>query len=82
MLKMPVFGMLLRKVAIARFARTLGTLIKSGVPILEALEIVARTAGNMVIEEAVMKARNSIREGENISTPLKASGIFLQWFHK
>ncbi|MEK6646649.1 MAG: type II secretion system F family protein [Candidatus Firestonebacteria bacterium] len=76
MLKMPVFGMLLRKVAIARFARTLGTLIKSGVPILEALEIVARTAGNMVIEEAVMKARNSIREGENISTPLKASGIF------
>ncbi len=75
-LKMPMFGILIRKVAIAKFARTLGTLIKSGVAILEALEITAKTAGNVVVEEAILKARASIREGENITEPLKASGIF------
>jgi len=76
MLKMPMFGLLIRKVAIAKFARTLGTLIKSGVAILEALEITARTAGNVVVEDAILKARAQIREGENITEPLKASGIF------
>jgi type IV pilus assembly protein PilC len=75
-LKLPMFGPLLRKVAVAKFTRTLGTLVKSGVPILQALETVARTAGNKVIEEAVLKARESIREGERISDPLKKSGVF------
>lgn len=75
-LKFPVFGPLLQKVAIARFARTLATLVRSGVPILAALEIVARTAGNAAIERAVMKARTSIREGENIADPLTQSGMF------
>ena len=76
MLKLPLFGMLIRKVAVAKFARTLGTLIKSGVAILEALDITARTSGNLVIEEAILKARSSIKEGENITQPLRESGIF------
>ncbi len=76
MLKLPLFGMLIRKVAVAKFARTLGTLIKSGVAILEALDITARTSGNLVIEEAILKARFSIKEGENITQPLRDSGIF------
>ena len=76
MLKLPLFGMLIRKVAVAKFARTLGTLIKSGVAILEALDITARTSGNLVIEEAILKARSSIKEGENITQPLRDSGIF------
>ena len=75
-LNLPVFGPLIRKVGIARFARTLATLIKSGVPILGALDIVAKTAGNKVIEQAVMSARSSIREGENISDPLAESKVF------
>ena len=75
-LKLPVFGMLLRKVAVSRFSRTLSTLVKSGVPILSSLEIVARTSGNRVVEIAVENARNSIREGENISEPLARSGVF------
>jgi type IV pilus assembly protein PilC len=75
-LKMPLFGALLKKVAVSKFTRTLGTLVKSGVPILQALETVARTAGNKVIEEAIMNARESIREGERISDPLKKSGVF------
>lgn len=75
-LKAPVFGPLLRKVAVAKFTRTLGTLVKSGVPILQALETVARTAGNRLIEDAIMNARESIREGERISDPLKKSGVF------
>ena len=75
-LKLPIFGLLLRKMAVAKFTRTLATLIKSGVPILQALDITAKTAGNRIIEEAVLKVRNSIREGENISEPLKASGVF------
>ena len=76
MLKMPVFGPLLRKFTVARFARTLGTLQKSGVPILDGLEIVAKTAGNRVIEAAILAARLKIREGEEIAAPLKATGVF------
>lgn len=75
-LKMPVLGDLLRKAAIARFTRTLGTLISSGVPILTGLEITARTSGNRVIQEAVLATRASIREGETIAAPLKQSDVF------
>lgn len=75
-LKAPVFGPILKKVAVARFTRTLGTLIKSGVPIMQALETVAQTAGNVVIAEAVNSTRESIREGGHLSDPLKKSGIF------
>ncbi len=75
-LKLPVFGSLLRRVAVSRFARTLGTLQSSGVPILEGLEIVAKTAGNRIIEEAIITARGKIREGEEIAAPLKATGVF------
>lgn len=76
LLRVPVFGMLLRKVAVAKFTRTLATLIKSGVPILQALETVAKTAGNKVIEIAVMTSRESVKEGERIATPLRKSGVF------
>jgi type IV pilus assembly protein PilC len=76
MLNLPVFGMLLRKIAVARFTRTLGTLITSGVPILEGLTITARTSGNAVIEQALMKVRKSIEEGRTIVDPLKESGVF------
>ena len=76
MLKLPVLGDVLLKGSVARFTRTLGTLIASGVPILSGLEITARTAGNKVIAEAIMTARTSIREGETVSAPLKASGVF------
>ncbi|MEK7381939.1 MAG: type II secretion system F family protein [Elusimicrobiota bacterium] len=72
----PIFGIILKKVAVARFTRTLGTLIKSGVPIMQALDTVAATAGNVLIEEAVMLTRESIREGGHLSDPLKKSGIF------
>ncbi|VAW35057.1 Type IV fimbrial assembly protein PilC [hydrothermal vent metagenome] len=75
-LKMPVFGDLLRKTAVARFTRTLGTMLASGVPILEALEIVAKTAGNVVIEEAVMQARSSLSEGKTLAEPLAATKVF------
>lgn len=75
-LKVPVIGMLQKKVAVAKFTRTLGTLIASGVPILQALEVTADTAGNVVIADAVNKTRASIREGESISEPLKASTVF------
>jgi type IV pilus assembly protein PilC len=75
-LKMPIFGSLLRKVAVARFSRTLGTMISSGVPILEALDICARTAGNLVIEAALVKTRSAISEGRTIAEPLEASGVF------
>lgn len=75
-LKVPVFGMLLKKVAVARFARTLGTLVSSGVPILDGLLIVSKTAGNRTIETAIMSARASIREGETIAEPLGRSKIF------
>ena len=76
MLKVPVLGDVLLKGAVARFTRTLGTLIASGVPILAGLEITARTAGNKVIAEAIMTARASIREGETVAAPLKTSGVF------
>jgi type IV pilus assembly protein PilC len=76
MLKLPIFGELLRKVAIARFSRTLGTLVSSGVPILESLNIVAGAAGNKVVEEAILKGRASISEGQTISEPLAQSGVF------
>ncbi|MDH5173962.1 MAG: type II secretion system F family protein [Elusimicrobiota bacterium] len=76
LLRFPLFGPLLRKVAVAKFTKTFGTLVKSGVPILQALETVAKTSGNRVIEKAVLQAKESIREGERISDPLKASGVF------
>jgi type IV pilus assembly protein PilC len=75
-LKLPVFGILFRKVAVARFARTLSTLITSGVPILDGLTITSKTAGNKPIEYAIMKARTSISEGETIAEPLARSEIF------
>ncbi|MCZ6601662.1 MAG: type II secretion system F family protein [Planctomycetota bacterium] len=75
-LSMPVFGPLFRKVAIARFARTFATLIQSGVPILGALEIVASTAGNRVIEDAVMSAVDSVRQGDTLGEPLARSQVF------
>jgi len=75
-LHIPVIGKLLQKVFIARFSRTLATLVKSGVPILTSLEIVAKTAGNKVVEGAVLAARSSIKEGENIADPLALSRVF------
>jgi len=76
LLKMPVVGILLRKIAVARFTRTLGTLITSGVPILEALTITAKTSGNAVLEEALMRVRRAIEEGRTIVDPLRESGVF------
>jgi type IV pilus assembly protein PilC len=76
LLKLPVFGILLKKVAVAKFTRTFGTLVKSGVPILQALETVAKTSGNMVIEIAIMAAREAVKEGERIATPIKKANIF------
>jgi len=76
MLRLPVFGPLIRKVAVAKFTRTLGTLVSSGVSILEGLDITARTAGNKVVEEAVLKARTTIAQGKTIAEPLQASGVF------
>ncbi|MBW2694129.1 MAG: type II secretion system F family protein [Deltaproteobacteria bacterium] len=75
-LKAPVFGSLIRKVAVARFTRTLGTMIASGVPILDGLDIVSRTAGNVVIEEALNSVRNGIAEGRTVAEPLAESGVF------
>ncbi len=75
-LKMPIFGPLLRKVAVAKFTRTLGTMISSGVPILASLDIVARTSGNVVLEKAIMNTRESISQGKTIAEPLMDSGIF------
>jgi type IV pilus assembly protein PilC len=75
-LKLPVFGELLRKVAVAKFTRTLGTMITSGVPILDGLEIVAKTAGNKTIEAAIMKTKERIAEGKTIAEPLQESGVF------
>jgi type IV pilus assembly protein PilC len=76
LLHLPVLGMLLRKIAVARFTRTLGTLITSGVPILEGLNITARTSGNRVVEEALYKVRKSIEEGRTIVDPLRESNVF------
>jgi type IV pilus assembly protein PilC len=76
LLKLPVVGSLLRKIAVGRFTRTLGTLITSGVPILEGLAITARTSGNAVLEEALMKVRKAIEEGRTIVDPLRECGVF------
>jgi type IV pilus assembly protein PilC len=75
-LKMPVLGNLMRKIAVARFCRTLSTLLASGVSILEALDITARTAGNAVVEEAIMLTRKSIEGGDTIAAPLKETAVF------
>ncbi|MBC5806345.1 MAG: pilus assembly protein PilC [Candidatus Eremiobacter antarcticus] len=75
-LKLPVFGLLIRKVAISRFCRTLGALLQSGVPIMQALEIVGKASGNEVVADCVIKVRESVREGESIAVPLNLSGLF------
>ncbi len=75
-LKLPVFGNIIKKVAVARFTRTLGTMISSGVPILDGLDIVAKTAGNMVIEDELQTTRSAISEGKTIAEPLQGSKIF------
>jgi len=75
-LKAPIFGQLIRKVAVAKFTRTLGTLVSSGVPILDGLDIVARTAGNVIIEEAILRVRQAISEGKTIAEPLQQCGVF------
>jgi len=76
MLRMPLVGKIFRKVAVARFCRTLATLISSGVPILDGLDITAKTSGNAVVEAAVKQARNRIEQGETIAVPLQATGVF------
>ena len=76
LLRVPVMGPVMRKIAVARFTRTCGTLLSSGVPILDALEIVAKTAGNMVVEEAIMYARLKISEGKNMAGPLMETNVF------
>ena len=75
-LKLPVFGMLIRKVSVAKFTRTLGTLISSGVPLIEGLDICARTSGNKIVEIAVFKTIEAIKEGETISAPLSREDVF------
>lgn len=75
-LKMPILGPILRKIAVARFCRTLSTLMSSGVPILDGLDITARTSGNAIIEDAILITRKSIERGETISAPLKETGVF------
>ncbi|MFQ5719465.1 MAG: type II secretion system F family protein [Acidobacteriota bacterium] len=75
-LRIPVVGNLLRKIAVARFCRTLSTLVSSGVPILEGLEITAKTSGNAVVEDAIMATRKSVEEGNNLANPLTASDVF------
>jgi type IV pilus assembly protein PilC len=76
LLKLPILGSILRKIAVARFCRTLATLISSGVPILDGLEITAKTAGNSIIEDAIMLTRRSIERGETISVPLRETNVF------
>ncbi|HXV77107.1 MAG TPA: type II secretion system F family protein [Candidatus Polarisedimenticolaceae bacterium] len=76
LLRLPVLGMVLKKIAVARFCRTLGTLVSSGVPILDGLEITARTSGNAIVEDAIMATRKSVEEGKTIAEPLKASDVF------
>jgi len=75
-LKAPIFGIVMKKIAVARFCRTLATLVSSGVPILEGLTITARTSGNAVVEEAIMNTRQAVEEGKTIAEPMEASGIF------
>ena len=76
LLRLPVLGVILRKIAVARFCRTLGTLLNSGVPILESLDITARTSGNAIIEEAIMGVRKDVEEGKTVAEPLTRSGQF------
>jgi type IV pilus assembly protein PilC len=76
LLKIPVIGMLLRKIAVARFTRTLSTLISSGVPLLDGLTITARTSGNAVIEKAIMQVRKQVEEGRTLADPLKETAVF------
>jgi type IV pilus assembly protein PilC len=76
LLKLPLIGILLRKIAVARFTRTLGTLISSGVPILEGLDITGRTAGNAVVEKALNHVRTSVEAGKNLADPLKETNVF------
>jgi type IV pilus assembly protein PilC len=76
MLKLPIFGSILRKIAVARFSRTLSTLLSSGVPILQSLDITARTAGNVIIEQAILKVRAGVERGENFVDPLQATEVF------
>jgi type IV pilus assembly protein PilC len=76
LLKVPIIGSILRKIAVARFSRTLSTLLSSGVPILQSLEITARTAGNMILEEAIHKVRAGVERGESVVEPLKATEVF------
>ncbi|CAN5690068.1 type II secretion system F family protein [soil metagenome] len=76
LLRIPIMGDILRKVAVARFSRTLSTLLSSGVPILQSLEITAKTSGNVIIEEAILKVRTGVERGESFVEPLKATGVF------
>jgi type IV pilus assembly protein PilC len=76
LLKMPIIGSLLRKIAVARFARILSTLLSSGVPILQSLDITAKTAGNVIVEDAILKVRAGVERGENFVDPLKATNVF------
>jgi len=76
LLRLPVFGMLIRKVSVAKFTRTLGTMLSSGVPLLDALEICAKTSGNKVVEDSVFYTKQSISEGKTIAEPLEESGVF------
>jgi type IV pilus assembly protein PilC len=76
MLKLPILGIILRKIAVARFCRTLSTLMSSGVPILDGLDITARTAGNAIVEDAVQLTRTRIERGETVSAPLRETGVF------
>lgn len=76
MLKLPIIGLILLKIAVSRFSRTLATLLSSGVPILESLDITSRTAGNVVVGDAIARVRTSIEQGQTIVEPLKASGVF------
>ena len=76
LLRAPVLGLILRKISVARFCRTLSTLISSGVPILDGLEITAKTSGNAIVEDAILSTRKSIERGETIATPLKETGVF------
>jgi type IV pilus assembly protein PilC len=75
-LKLPIMGILIRKVAVAKFTRTLGTMMSSGVPILDGLDIVAKTAGNKTVEKAIYRVKQSISEGKTIAEPLEKSGVF------
>ncbi len=76
LLKAPVLGLILRKIAVARFCRTLATLISSGVPILDGLEITAKTSGNAIVEDAIMETRKSVEGGQSLAAPLKQTDVF------